>query len=293
MSNGRDAGVDWHRIPLLWCVACAGWALVGYGRSLAGATRAQRAVRVWGRIASVRTPAHGDPGTAGIPVVVAFPDPATGREHVLPYTAEGGLQLDTVWVGREVAVLHPPGQPQRFEVTHDLADGRHGRAWPHFAVFLLYAGLVTELALRHGYPWALLCAGGPLTVLMVFLLRNEVSLARREAARLAGAVSVPGRVVAVQETTHEDGESQWTGHDPVLTFTTREGTLVTARPQPALADPARAYGRVVTVHYAPDHPEVFTHDLAASRRSWGRSVVFVSLCLSLCAATTVAGAVMV
>ncbi|WEV23765.1 DUF3592 domain-containing protein [Streptomyces sp. 71268] len=285
--------MDWHRLLLLWCAACAGWALVGYGWSLAGATRAQRAVRVWGRIASVRTPAHGDPGTAGIPVVIAFPDPATGQEHALPYTAEGGRQLDTVWAGREVAVVHPPGQPQRFQVTYDLTDGRYGLAWPHFAAFLSYAGLVTELALRHGYPWALLCAGGPLTVLTAFVLRHEVRLVRREAARLARAVGVPGRVVAVQETAHDDGESQWTSHAPVLTFTTREGTLVTARPHPPLARPSRAYGRVVTVHYAPDHPEVFTLDLDASRRSRARSVAFAIGLSSLCAATTVAGALMV
>ncbi|MFG2989177.1 DUF3592 domain-containing protein [Streptomyces sp. NPDC048257] len=284
--------MDWHGFLLLWCAVCGVWALFGYGRSLIGATPAQRAVRVTGRIVEVRTPAHGNPGTDGIPVVIAFPDPATGREHALPYEAERGITLDTVWLGQEVAVLHPPGEPHRFEVTYDLQDGRHGRGWPHFAVFLLYAGLVADTALRHGYPWALLGAGGPLAVAMTSVLRHDLVLMRREAARLATAVRVPGRVAAVLESVHEDGEGSWTSHTAVLVFTTREGTAVTARLRSGIPDPAHAYGRELTVHYVPDDLALFTLDPAAARRSARWDIAFVVLVLLLGAAAAVAGAVL-
>ncbi|MFE9560241.1 DUF3592 domain-containing protein [Streptomyces sp. NPDC006487] len=284
--------MDWQVIRLLACAVCGAWALLGYGWSLAGATRGQRAVRVTGRIVEVRAPAHGAPGTAGIPVVIAFPDTATGQELTLGYEGERGIQLDTVWVGREVAVLHPPGDPHRFEVTYTLEDGLSGRGWPNFAVFLLYAALVTDTAIRHGYPWALLGAGGPLTVAMVSVLRHDLGLARREAAQLAEAVSVPGRLIAVTKSVHDDNEGTWTSYASVIAFTTREGTTVTARLPTPPKDPAAAYGRELAVHYVPGDPEKFTLDVAASRLSSVKDIVFVILGLLLGAATTVAGAVL-
>lgn len=279
-------------IRQLGCAACGVWALLGYGWSLAGATRGQRAVRVAGRIVEVRAPAHGAPGTAGIPVVIGFPDTATGREHTLPYEAGRGIQLDTVWVGREVAVLHPPGDPLRFEVRYTLEDGLSGRGWPNFAMFLLYAGLVTDTAIRYGYPWALLGAGGPLTVAMLSVLRHDLRLTRRESAWLAAAVSVPGRVIAVTKSVQYDAEGTWTSYTEVIAFTTREGTTVTARLPTPPKDPEGAYGRDLTVHYAPDDPKSFTLDPAASRRSAVRNLVFVVQILLLGAAATVAGAVL-
>lgn len=285
--------MNWHGVLLLWCAGCGVLALIGYGRSLGGVTRAQRAVRVPGRIAEVRTPRHGGDGSAGIRVTIAFPDPATGQEHVLPYVAgDSGIRLDTVWVGRELAVLHPPGDPANFKIAYDLGDNRHGRAWPHFLVFLLYAGLVADTSIRHGYQWILLGVGVPLTVVMVILLRHDYRLARRDAARWDAAVAVPGRVVAVLRTDHEDGEGSWTSFAAVITFTTREETVVTARFRVERDDPATAYGQEVTVHYSPEDPEVFTLDLAASRRSNVLDVVLVVLCLSLGAAASVTGAVL-
>ncbi|MET4922440.1 DUF3592 domain-containing protein [Streptomyces sp. PSRA5] len=282
--------MGWHGVLLLWCAGCGVLALIGYGRSLAGATWAQRVVRVPGRIAEVRPPRHGGDGRAGIPVTIAFPDPATGQEHVLPYVAgDSGIRLDTVWVGRELAVLHEPGDPRHFKITYDLADDRRGLALPHFLVFLLYAGLVADISIRHGYPWALLGVGVPLTVVMAFVLRHDLRLARRDAARRDAAVAVPGRVVAVLTTDHEDGEGSWTSHTAVITFATREETVVTARFRVERDDPATAYGQEVTVHYAPDDPEAFTLDLAAGRRSNVLDLVFVSLCLLLGVAASVAG----
>lgn len=285
--------MNWHGVLLLWCAGCGLLALIGYGRSLAGVTRAQRAVRVPGRIAEVRTPLRTGDGRDGIPVTIAFPEPATGQEHVLPYVAgDAGIRLDTVWVGRELAVLHPPGDPGHFTITYALDDARRGLAWPHFLVFLLYAGLVADTAIRQGYQWVLLGVGVPLAVAMAFILRHDLRMARRDAARLDAAVAVPGRVVAVLTTDHEDGEGAWTSYAAVITFTTREGTVVTSRSRVDPKDAATAYGQEFTVHYSPDDPETFTRDIAAARRSNARDTVFVVLCLLLGVATTVTGAVL-
>ncbi|MFI6697231.1 DUF3592 domain-containing protein [Streptomyces sp. NPDC050433] len=282
--------MDWHGVLVLWCVGCGVLALIGYGRSLAGVTRAQRAVRVPGRIAEVRIPEHGGPGILGIPVVVAFPDPVTGQEHVLPYVSEAGIQLDAVWVGREIAVIHPPGHPERFEITYDVQDGQHGLGWPHFAVFLLYCGLVADTAILRGYPWVLLGVGVPLAVVMSFVLRHDLRLTRREAAR--PIIAAPGRVAAVLTSVHDDGESVWTSHTAFITFTTSEGTAVAARLRAEPKDPKTTYGAEVTVHYPPDNLDAFTLDLTATRRSTVLDIAFIVLCLLLGAAGTVAGALL-
>ncbi|MGW8574326.1 DUF3592 domain-containing protein, partial [Streptomyces niveus] len=194
--------MDWHVVLLLWCAGCGVLALIGYGRSLAGVTRAQRAVRVPGRIAEVRVPEHGGPDIPGIPMAVAFPDPGSGQEHVLPHMSESGFELRAVWVGREIAVVHPPGRPERFEIAYDVESGQHGLAWPHFMVFLLYCGLVADTAVLQGYPWALLGAGVPLAVVMSFVLRDEIRLTRRGAARPLGTGAGPG--AALHTNGHHD-----------------------------------------------------------------------------------------
>ncbi|SHH85838.1 hypothetical protein SAMN05444521_2265 [Streptomyces sp. 3214.6] len=86
--------MGWDQFLLLWCavwgvgcgvwgVGCGVWgvaALVGYGMSLAGVTKAQRTVRLKGRIERVREPRHGGSRSGGISVVVSYRDPASGQE---------------------------------------------------------------------------------------------------------------------------------------------------------------------------------------------------------------------
>lgn len=283
--------MDWHEALLLWCAGCGVLALIGYGRSLAGVTRAQRAVRVPGRIAEVRIPEHGGPGIPGTPLTVAFSDPDTGQEHVLPYVSESGIQLNAAWVGREIAVIHPPGHPERFRITYDVEAGRHGLAWPHFAVFLLYCGLVTDTAIRHGYPWALIGVGVPLAVGMALLLRDDLRLIRRDAA--SPAVGVPGRVAAVLTSVHDDGESVWTSHTAFITFATREGAEVVGRLRAEPKDPNTRYGAEITVHYRPGNLDAFTLDPGGTRRSSVRAVAFLVGCVLLGAVGTVAGVLLV
>ncbi|MDV9173640.1 hypothetical protein R6V09_26510 [Streptomyces sp. W16] len=66
--------------------------------------------------------------------------------------------------------------------------------------------------------------------------------------------------------TDEDGHTS-TSHTPVITFTTHEGTTVTAYCADELPDPVNSHGRDVTIHYTADDPAVFTPDLAAEHRS--------------------------
>lgn len=282
--------MDWHGVLLLWCAGCGVLAVIGYGRSLAGVTRAQRAVRVPGRIAEVSVPEHGGPGISGIPMTVAFPDPGTGQEHVLPYVSESGIQLDAVWVGREIAVIHPPGHPERFKIAYDIQSGQHGLGWPHFALFLLYCGLVADTAILHGYPWALLGVGVPLAVVMSFVLRHDLRLTRRDAAR--PIIAVPGRVAAVLTSVHDDGESVWTSHAAFITFHTGEGTPVVGRLRADPKDPNTAHDADVTVHYRPGNLDAFTLDLAAARRSGVWDIAFLVLCVLLGVAGAVAGALL-
>ncbi|MGW7448476.1 hypothetical protein [Kitasatospora sp. NPDC054795] len=122
--------MNWHGILALWCGVFGAVALVGYGRSLAGLTRAQRAVRVKGRIERVREPRNGSSPNDGIAVVVRFQDPSTGEEFVVTNDSGTGDRISTAWVGREVGIRYPRGRPHAFRFTSDLQAGRRGLACP-------------------------------------------------------------------------------------------------------------------------------------------------------------------
>lgn len=272
--------MGWHGYLALWCAVFGTVALVGYGRSLAGVTGAQRAVRVTGRIERVTEPRHGSSGREGIAVVVTFRDPATGEEFTVTNDGERGDLIRAAWLGREVGIRYPPGRPHAFRFVSDLEDGRRGLGWPNFAAFLVYAGLVVVAVVDWGWPWALLGFGVPWTLLGVAYAPGSLRVTRERAAALASVAPVPGRVIAVLEdvTVDEDGDTL-THRRPVVSFTTHEGTAVIAYCPDGLRDPARAFGRELTVHYRPDDPAVFTPDLASEHRSrrldFGCSVVAV------------------
>lgn len=156
--------MDIHGYLTLLCAVLGAMALIGYGMSLAGVTRAQRTVRVMGRIERVREPRHGSSQHDGIPVVVSFCDPSTGQEFTVTNDDEHGDRISTAWTGREIGVRYQQGRPHTYRFTHDLWANRHGRAWPNSAVFLLYAGLVVLVAIDWGWPWALLGFAGPWSV---------------------------------------------------------------------------------------------------------------------------------
>jgi hypothetical protein len=268
-------------------------ALVGYARSLAGMTTAQRAVRVMGRIEEVREPAHGGSQRDGIPVVVSFQDPSAGGNFTVTNDRDHGERITAAWTGREVGVRYPRGRPQDYRFVDDLWAGRRGLGWPNSAVLLIYVGLVVFAAVEWSWPWALIGVCGPWSVSGVWHIPRNTREASRRIDALTSQPPVPGRVIAVltDSSTDADGDT-FTSHTPVIAFTTHEGVAVTVHCADGLPDPVNSRGRDVTIHYAADDPSVFTPVLAAERRSRSLDIAFGAGALLLAVAAVVAGAVL-
>ncbi|MCB5164516.1 DUF3592 domain-containing protein [Streptomyces bambusae] len=282
-----------HGYLVLWCGVFGALALVGYGRSLAGMTRAQRTVRAKGRIERVDVPRHGSSPREGISVVVSFQDPATGQEFTVTNDGECGDLIDVAWTGREIGVHYPPGRPHAFRFAGHRAEGGRGLAWPTFALFLVYAGPVAVAAIERGWPWALVGFCGPWALSGLYHLPGNMRDRNRRLDELAGMACVPGRVVAVLKSvsTDDDGHTS-TRLVPVVTFTTLDGRAVTAYCESGLPDPAGSRGLDVPVHYAPEDPAVFTLDVGSMRRSWQWDKAVNVVGVLIVAAAAVVGAVM-
>ncbi|MCX5560461.1 DUF3592 domain-containing protein [Streptomyces sp. NBC_00038] len=286
--------MGWHGYLALWCGVFGAVALIGYGRSLAGVTRAQRTVRVVGRIEQVREPRQGSSRKDGIFVVVSFHDPSTGQEFTVTSDGEHGETITTAWTGREIGIHYPPGRPHAHRFTSDLWGGRYGLVRPNCAVFLIYAGLVAVAAIDWGWPWALIGFGVPWTVSGAYYVPANARETSRRIDMLTTVAPVPGRVIAVLKDVSVDADDGHvtTSHTPVVTFTTHEGTAVTAYWPSGLTVPAGAHGRDVTIHYAPDDPAVFTPALADEHHSRKTDLVFGVLALLTGVAAVAVGAVM-
>lgn len=271
----------------LWWVVPAALASLGYGLSLAGLTPAQRAVWVTARIVEVGQPEHGASKLPGIPVTVAFQDPDSGREFVLPNTGRHGIGVDAAWVGLELTVRYPRGRPDRFRVMLGTGDERGGRVVPNCTGALLAVGLVIHATVARGYPWALLGFGALLIAWTV--TSGDLRRVRTRDALLSSAVAVPARVVAVAKDVRTDGEGdEIVNHAPVITFTTREGVHVTALSYDGIPDPGSSLGRELTIHYAPSDPAFHTSDPAAERRDNESAVgvIIIQLIAGLAAVVT-------
>ncbi|MEU0382243.1 DUF3592 domain-containing protein [Streptomyces cyaneofuscatus] len=286
--------MGWHGYLALWCIVLGAVALVGYGRSLAGVTRDQRAVRVMGRIERVTEPRHGGSGREGNAAVVTFRDPATKQEFTVTNDGECGDRISTAWTGREIGIRYPPGRPHAYRFTTDPHAGRSGLGWPNFAVFLIYVGLVVVASIDWGWPWALIGFGVPWTLLGAAYLPGAIRDSRLRIESLASGGPVPGRVIAVLKdvTVDEDGGTA-TSHTPVVVFTTDDGIAVTAYCTVGLNDPACSRGRDLTIHYRPDNPAVFVTDLAAEHRSRVGEIAFAAGALLLGVAAAVAGGILI
>ncbi|MFF2847337.1 DUF3592 domain-containing protein [Streptomyces sp. NPDC058001] len=286
--------MGWDEFLVLWCAVWGVAALVGYGMSLAGVTKAQRTVRLTGRIERVREPLHGGSRKGGISVVVSYRDPASGQEVTVTNDGERGEVITSAWEGREIGVSHPRGRPHAYRFSNLPQEPGRGLGWPSFAVFLVYVGLVVLATVGWGWPWALIGFGGPWAVSAAVHLPGAVRAKNRRIERLAAMDTVRGRVVAVLKDVSVDQDDGHTSTTitPVVSFTTREGTAVTAHCTSKFPDPADAYGRDVTVHYTSADPAGFTLDRAAEHRSAERDVMFNVLALVVLVATAVVGVAM-
>lgn len=279
--------MGWYGYLAVWCGVFGTAALVGYGRSLLGRTRAQRTVRTKGRIERVDEPRHGSSPKDGISVVVTFQDPATGREFTVTNDGDHGDRISVAWTGREIGVHYPPGRPHAFRFVVHPVDGGRGLVWPTFALFLVYAGVVTVTAIDRGWPWALIGFCGPWALSGLYHLPGNLRDRKRRIAALGARAAVPGRVVAVLKsvTVDDDGFSS-THLVPVVTFTTLDGRAVTA-----YCESAGPRGQDVTIHYEPDDPSVFVLDVAAAQRSWKRDMAVNVVGVLVIAAAAVVGVV--
>lgn len=278
--------MDGQAMLSLWWTVPAGLAVLGYGCSLAGVTRPQRAVWVTARVVEVHQPGHGDSKGPGIPVTVAFQDPCTGREFRPRHAGKRGEVVQAAWVGREFAVRFPRGRPDRFRLMVDLWGEKRGLNGPNCLVFLLLVGLTVQAFFRWGWPQGLICLGGLLFVSAG--VSRDVHLARTRAALLADSVAVPGRVVAVTKDVYPAAEGDdIISHAPVIAFTTHEGIAVTALCREGIPNPSRSLGRELTIHYATADPSVHTPDLDHDRRERAAGVRFVGYLL-LCGTAAVA-----
>ncbi|MET9465954.1 DUF3592 domain-containing protein [Streptomyces sp. NPDC006544] len=284
--------MGWHGYGVLWCALFGTVALVGYGRSLAGVTRAQRTVRATGRIERVGEPRHGSSPNDGIAVVVSFQDPLTGQEFTVTNDGERGERISAAWTGREIGVHYPRGRAHAFRFTNDRSEGGRGLGWPTFALFLVYAGLVVVAAIDWGWPWALLGFCGPWALFGVYHLPGNIRDRNRRLDELAAMAAVSGRVVAVLKNVSTDDEGHTSTHlVPVVTFTTLDGRAVTAYCESGLPNPAGSRGLDVTIHYASDDPAVFTLDVEGERRSWKQDMAVNVVGVLVVAAAAVVGVV--
>ncbi|MCX4970568.1 DUF3592 domain-containing protein [Streptomyces sp. NBC_00654] len=220
--------------------------------------------------------------------------PASGQKVTVTNDGERGETITCAWEGREIGVSHPRGRPHAYRFSNTPEEPSRGLGWPVFAVFLVYVGLVVLAAVGWGWPWALIGFCGPWAVSTAVYLPGAVRAKNRRVERLATMESVQGRVVAVLKdvSVDQDGGHTSTTITPVVSFTTREGAAVTAHCVSHLPDPAGAYGRDVTVHYASADPAGFTLDRAAAHRSEGREVTFSVLLFVVLVATAVVGMTM-
>ncbi|MER5738594.1 DUF3592 domain-containing protein [Streptomyces sp. NPDC002262] len=282
----------WDGFLRLWCAAWGAAALAGFGLSLAGLTKAQRTVRLTGRVVRVRQPRHGGTRRGGISVVVSYRDPVSGEEVTATNDGDGGETITAAWEGREIGVRHPRGRPHARRFSNSPEPPGRGLGAPSCAVVLAYAGLVALAAIEWGWPWALIGAGGPGALHAAVHLPGTVRARSTRLAALAAMDAVPGRVVAVLEDVgvdQEDGHT-WTRTTPVVAFTTRAGEAVTAHCTEHLPEREDVYGREVTVHHLPSDPARFTLDPAAERRSEWLDVLVNVLVILVCGAAAAVGA---
>lgn len=280
-------------LDVLAAMWCAGWTTVAahgvWRRSVrppSGRPASSRTVRVAARVERVETPREsGTTDGSGIPVVVAFQDPATGERLLLPTAGARNGRLDAAWVGREVTVRFPAGHPYDFRVE-DPPTGRARRPLlPVAAASLAWAGLTVWLAVRDGGAWALLGFG---TLLAALAARGAVAnsrTGRRRARLLATAQTATGRIVGSwQFTVHDADGNPHPRHLPVVTFTTADARTVTAVRRPYAATPhPHTLGAEIPVHYVPTDPAILAFDPRADRHAHGCGTALLTA-LSLAAA---------
>lgn len=273
---------------VVWCVA---WCVVA-GLGL----RRPRMVRVAARVVRVEPPSTGAPRSAGVPVVLAFTDPAGGQELTVPATGGGNGRLDAAWVGREIEVSFPPGQPYRFRMLSRPGQGRwRGLVGPALALLVVVASLLIRFSFEAGFGLGLCGLGLLWTGAAAASLRFAVREYGRRRALLASSATVPGEVVAIveDERRDDDGHTHVT-YTPVVTFSPRGGPAVTGVAGLGSSSGHHhrdSVGRRVAVVHSTTDPSVFHLEDASERAAMTCGLLFLLFFLLGGMAVTVTGAV--
>lgn len=277
----------------VWCLGWAGVAGVGlwrYARVWSSGT-----VRVAARVERVEAPREsGADAAAGVPVVLAFQNPATGEELRLPTTGARNGTLTAAWEGRQVTVRFPAGHPYDFRIANGTGRQRD-LALPVVAACFAWAGLVAHLALGDdGIGWIPLGFGAMVASLTTWAALTTHREGRRRRDLLSAAQEATARVVASLRSTHRDDDGHThTSYVPVMAFTTADGRTVTAV-SPAYTSRSQPHtaGTEVAVRYAPADPSVFAFDLATDRRANGCGTGMLTVVAAAGVAAMVTGVVL-
>ncbi|WP_433887520.1 hypothetical protein [Streptomyces sp. CA-111067] len=273
------------------CAAAAAFVLWRLGRYVADGG-GRRSVRVPARVVRVREPAkEGAFRAAGIPAEIAFVAPDTGRETVLGTGGRRGGRLDAAWLGRRVEVRYPPGRPEQFRVVTGPRAPDRDQVALAVGLFVPVAALVARFTTEGGFHAALvgfgvLWAAGSATVLVL----TAAERARRR-ARLAARDITAGQVVAVLASRYDTDEAPGPGvvFTPVVTFTTRDGHLVTAVCPFGSSGRRDWTGREVGVRYARSDPSVISLGLLGDRLLAAGGLLLLVFFLAFGAALTAVG----
>lgn len=251
-------------------------------------------VRVAARVERVEAPrTSGADIRHGVPVVVAFQNPATGEELRLPTTGDRNGTVQAAWVGRPVTVRFPAGQPYAFRVVSGTGRARE-LALTVLAAGLAWVGLVVRLARAHGVGWVPIGVGVLVAALAGWATAVQQRQSRRRARLLSGAAETTARVVASLESTHRDDDGHThTSYVPVMAFTTADGREVTAVPPyyTARSGP-HTLGVETPVRYAPADPSVLAFDTTHDRRANGCGTIALAALTLAGAAAAITGVVL-
>ncbi|MFC4033212.1 DUF3592 domain-containing protein [Streptomyces polygonati] len=247
----------------IWCAVVGVPGMIWAGRYAARGPWRRLAVA---RVLRVWEPEPGEGWSRGVPAEVGYVDPAGGREMVGITRGGGGRagNLAAAWPGREVVAYARLRRPDDFRVADRSPRPADGYLAGTAACFVLTAVPLASRALlgRHSLAGALGTSAGAVAVAFlvpaaVLGIRNG----RRRRALLAEPELTTAHVIDLKESRQPDAKI---GADkamtPVFSFTTSEGSQVTAVSGYELTTRRLRPGDEVPLRYAAADPSVFAVD---------------------------------
>lgn len=267
------------KILVIWCVVFGALAVVGIGRYAVrgrrrGARATARVLRAW------EPPVAAAHRRLGVPAELGFVDPLTGREVVGPTRGGRHGRLEAAWPGREVEVRFAPDSPSDFRVIRGPGRPDPDLAGAAVGISLVTVVILDRLTSGNGFGWLLVVFGALWTAVTgsVLIAAARETLHRGRVLR-GPTATVPGTVVAVFESKHDEEDEGSTSHvyTPVVRFTTHEGLTIIGVVPTGTSSRRTWAGREVPVRYAVTDPSVFHLDRLTDRSAAGCGLLFLAL----------------